>query len=204
MKKLTIDRVLLVGTAVAAALLLAACQSPETDQAEDVVDTVEETMEPPMVAIATLEPLGDSGVEGRVVFTQGDVDLAIDVDVTGLTPGEHGFHVHEYGDCSAADGSSAGGHFNPGDHPHAGISDAASHAGDLGNLVADENGQATREFELSKITLREGATNILGRAVIVHEKADDLATQPTGAAGGRVACGVVMLEGGETEPVLAE
>jgi Cu-Zn family superoxide dismutase len=191
------------GAVALVALLTPACQRPgEEEAAEASAETAPAA--PARVAIAQLEPLGGSGVRGRVVFTEGDDDVAVEVDVTGLTPGGHGFHVHEYGDCSAPDGGSAGGHFNPSAHPHAGLEDAASHAGDLGNLTADEQGRAARSFEVSKLTLRDGPMGVLGRAVIVHAQADDFMTQPTGAAGGRIACGVIALEGGATEPVLAE
>jgi Cu-Zn family superoxide dismutase len=141
-------------------------------------------------AVAVLHPLGSSGVSGSVTFTKAEGGLRIEASVAGLTPGDHGFHVHEFGDCSAADGTSAGAHFNPGAEPHAGPHDAARHAGDMGNLKAGADGTASLGYVDKHATL-EGANSVLGRGVIVHEKADDMKTQPTGNAGGRIACGVV-------------
>ena len=110
--------------------------------------------------------------------------------VTGLTPGTHGFHVHEFGDCSAADFTSAGGHFNPMAQPHGAPQAAARHVGDLGNIEAGADGVATLDWTDTQLAF-EGMHGIVGRAVIVHAKADDLKTQPTGDAGGRLACAVI-------------
>jgi Cu-Zn family superoxide dismutase len=110
--------------------------------------------------------------------------------VTGLTQGSHGFHVHEKGDCSAADFTSAGGHFNPSGDPHAGPTDAKRHVGDMGNIEADKDGVADINYLDPKLSF-EGASSVVGKGVIVHANPDDLKTQPTGNAGGRVACGVV-------------
>lgn len=176
--------------AMIGALALIACGGNEKPAAEAAPPVVA----PAKVAVAQLEPLGDSGVAGRVVFTQSGDSVEVSADITGLTPGDHGFHIHEVGDCSAPDGSSAGGHFNPAGVPHAGPGDAEAHVGDLGNVTADANGHAM--LELTKHHARlDGANSVVGRSVIVHEKADDLMSQPTGAAGGRVACGVIRLDG---------
>jgi Cu-Zn family superoxide dismutase len=140
---------------------------------------------------AILEPLGDSGVQGKVSFDPSTGGVRIQAQVTGLSAGKHGFHIHEVGDCSAPDGTSAGGHFNPQEVDHAGP-EGTAHAGDMGNLRADKRGAATLTLVSSRITLGDGsATDIIGRAVIVHADPDDLVSQPTGAAGGRVACGVI-------------
>jgi Cu-Zn family superoxide dismutase len=103
----------------------------------------------------------------------------------------HGFHIHENGDCSAPDGSSAGGHFNPTDQNHGGPDASVHHIGDLGNIRADENGNATYEATLSFLSLGDGENSILNRGLIVHALEDDLVSQPTGAAGARLACGVI-------------
>ena len=154
------------------------------------------------VAVADVQSLAGSNVRGKVKFTERDGMVTIEAEIDGLTPGDHGFHIHEFGDCSIADGSSAGGHFNPAAAAHGPFDKSAPHhAGDLGNLHADEKGRATLKGETSQFTLGEGAANILGRAVIIHEKADDLATQPSGNAGARLACGMVKLEGGNTQAV---
>ncbi len=127
---------------------------------------------------------------GTVTFTKTDGGMQVVADITGLTPGQHGFHIHEFGDCSAPDATSAGGHFNPSKNPHAGHDDAKRHEGDLGNIEADSSGKAHLELT-DKIMTMSGEMSIIGRGVIVHEKVDDLKTQPTGNAGGRVACGVI-------------
>jgi superoxide dismutase, Cu-Zn family len=141
-------------------------------------------------AIAVLHPASGSQVMGTVTFTKTDGGIQVVADITGLTPGQHGFHIHEFGDCSAPDATSAGGHFNPSKNPHAGHDDAKRHEGDLGNIEADSSGKAHLELTDKMMTM-SGEKSIIGRGVIVHEKADDLKTQPTGNAGGRVACGVI-------------
>lgn len=141
-------------------------------------------------AIAVLVAGGASGVSGSVTFTQQADGVRVQADVRGLTPGQHGFHVHEKGDLSKADLTSAGGHFNPGSHSHGAPGAAERHVGDLGNLDASADGRATVDFVDSQLQLA-GPHSIIGRAVIVHEKVDDLKSQPTGNAGGRVAGGVI-------------
>ncbi len=141
-------------------------------------------------AIAVLSPTKGNSVSGTVTFTKVDGGVKIVADVAGLTPGQHGFHIHEFGDCSAPDATSAGGHFNPHHMQHGGPDATMRHAGDFGNLEADASGKA--HYERVDATLSfDGADSIIGRGVIVHEKADDLKTQPTGNAGARVACGAV-------------
>ena len=144
----------------------------------------------PTKAIAVLHPLGSSNVSGTVTFTASGNEVKVVADVTGLTPGKHGFHVHEFGDCSSPDGNSAGGHFNP-THKQHGAPDAADrHDGDLGNIMADSSGKAHLEWT-DKVMKLSGPESIVGRSMIVHEKEDDLKTQPTGNSGGRLACGVI-------------
>jgi superoxide dismutase, Cu-Zn family len=141
-------------------------------------------------AIAVLQPTAGNNVTGSVTFTKSGEGVKVVADITGLTPGKHGFHIHEFGDCSSSDGNSAGGHFNP-THKQHGAPDATDrHAGDLGNIEADASGKAHLEWS-DKVMKLSGADSIVGHAVIVHEKADDLKTQPTGDAGGRLACGVI-------------
>ena len=141
-------------------------------------------------AIAVLVPTANSKVSGTVTFTKAPDGIRMVADISGLTPGKHGFHVHEFGDCSSPDGNSAGSHFNPTKDPHAGHDAEKRHIGDLGNVEADAAGKVHLDLVDKKIKL-SGENSIVGRALIVHEKADDLKTQPTGDAGGRVACGVV-------------
>ncbi len=144
----------------------------------------------PTKAIAVLHPTVGSNVSGTVTFTKGTDSIQVVADVTGLTPGKHGFHVHEFGDCSSPDGNSAGGHFNP-THKQHGAPDAADrHAGDLGNIEADASGKAHLDWK-DKVMKLSGPDSIVGRSVIVHVQEDDLKTQPTGNSGGRLACGVI-------------
>lgn len=144
----------------------------------------------PTKAIAVLGSTAGSSVTGTVTFTSGADGTKVVADITGLTPGKHGFHIHEFGDCSSQDGKSAGGHYNPTKHEHAGPEVPNRHVGDLGNIEADADGKAHLEMT-DKMLKLSGDTSIIGYGVIVHEKADDLKTQPTGDAGGRVACGVI-------------
>lgn len=111
--------------------------------------------------------------------------------LSGLSPGSHGFHIHEEGDCSSGDGMSAGGHFNPTGKSHGDPYSPDHHAGDMPMLVADASGNASLTAELSPMTVGAGTTDIIGKAVIVHRDPDDYKTQPTGNSGARVACGVI-------------
>ncbi|QDW66647.1 superoxide dismutase family protein [Luteimonas granuli] len=122
-----------------------------------------------------------------------DGGVAISGQVNGLAPGsEHGFHVHENGDCSAPDASSAGGHFNPQASAHGRVGEGEHHVGDTDNIVADDTGVAMIDTRLEGATLGDGApTDIMGKSVIVHADPDDYTTQPTGNAGARLACGVI-------------
>jgi len=141
-------------------------------------------------AVAVLHPTQGSAVSGRVTFTSVLGGVKVVAEVTGLTPGKHGFHIHEFGDCRAADAASAGGHFNPAGKAHGTPSGHERHAGDLGNIEADPAGNARLEWVDPLITLG-GPHSIIGRSVILHANEDDLTTQPTGNAGARVACGVI-------------
>jgi Cu-Zn family superoxide dismutase len=141
-------------------------------------------------AVAVLHPTQGNDVIGTVVFTQMNNGVKVEADISGLSPGKHGFHVHEFGDCRAPDGTSAGGHYNPTGQPHAGPEQKNRHMGDLGNIEADNSGKAHYERVDSQLVLN-GPDTIIGRGFIVHAGADDLKSQPSGAAGPRVACGVI-------------
>lgn len=144
-------------------------------------------------ATANLQPTKGNKVWGTVTFTQKGSKVLVVANVNGLKPGLHGFHVHEKGDCSAADATSAGGHFNPAGKPHGAPDSADHHGGDLGNLAADKSGNATLSIEVDGITLDQSANSIVGKGVIVHVNPDDLKSQPAGNAGPRLACGVIRL-----------
>ncbi len=166
---------------VAAASFGVAAQGPEAKMAEPTKAKA--------VLIATKSG-ALNGVDGIVTFTKVDKGTRIQAEITGLTPGKHGFHVHEFGDASSPDGKAAGGHFNPKGMAHGDPSKTAPrHLGDLGNLEADKSGKATYDLVDPDLPL-SGPDSIIGHGVVIHEKADDFG-QPVGNAGGRLAVGVV-------------
>lgn len=146
-----------------------------------------------IVASVELKPTEGNKVTGKVQFIELDKGVRIVANVEGLTPGEHGFHIHEFGDCSAPDAASAGGHFNPTKSLHASPMDLPRHIGDLGNINADSNGKASYNRIDFSVAL-SGTNSIIGKSVIVHEKNDDFVSQPTGNAGARLACGIIVLD----------
>lgn len=166
---------------------------PEVPVMQDPDLDVPEGEEQQIGAVAKLQPTEGNTAEGEVTFRyEGDV-VVISGNITGLEPGPHGFHVHETGDCSAPDASSAGGHFNPGDAPHGSPSRPADehHVGDFGNIEANAEGVAHFDISEPEMSLGDHSRSVIGRAVIVHAGKDDLTSQPSGDAGARVACGVI-------------
>jgi superoxide dismutase, Cu-Zn family len=163
--------------AATAVVLLAACQSI--------------TPQEPLRATAALQATKGSKAFGEATFEEVDGRVRVIVFTQGLAPGEHGFHIHEAGDCSSGDGMSAGGHFNPHGKPHGPPSNAERHAGDLPALNAGKDGRAKLDVAVDIITLRPGPASIIGRGLIIHADPDDYKTQPTGNAGARIACGVI-------------
>jgi len=141
-------------------------------------------------ASAVIHPTKGNKATGVVYFSQEADGLHIKAEIKNLTPGKHGFHIHEFGDCACDDAICAGGHFNPTNQPHGGPNSAHRHVGDFGNLEADENGVAHYE-RIDHLAKLNGPHSIIGRGVIVHIQEDDLTSQPTGNAGARVGCGVV-------------
>ena len=143
--------------------------------------------------MASLEPTKGNDTRGTVTFAQRGDRVRVTAQLSGLRPGaEHGFHIHEKGDCSSGDGMSAGGHFNPAGKPH-GAQSAPHHAGDMPSIRADSYGNANANFELAEVSIGSGAADIVGKGLIVHADPDDYKTQPTGNAGARLACGVIEL-----------
>ncbi len=138
-------------------------------------------------AIAKIEPRSGSKVSGVAVFQGASEGAQLSLKLNGLTPGQHGFHIHEKGDCSAPDASSAGPHFNPTAAKHGGPHSAEKHKGDLGNVTADAEGSVETKLLLPGIQIEQ----LLGRALVVHEKSDDLVSDPSGNSGPRVGCGVI-------------
>lgn len=142
------------------------------------------------MAVANIAPTSGSTARGQVHFQElSDGSVDVQVDLVGVPPGVHGFHVHDKGDCGD-NGNAAGGHFNPMSMPHAGPDAASRHAGDFGNVTAGDNGEIHTTFNTRSIMVSEGTKSVVGHAVILHANPDDLTTQPTGNAGGRIACGV--------------
>ena len=176
--------------ALACAAAVSACASTATPAASTARATSTASE-----AVVRLAPASGSLVSGTLYIRAMGDGVHITGELGGLPAGgRHGFHIHETGDCSAADASSAGGHFNPTAQPHGRAGHGAHHAGDADNLVADGKGVARVSVHQSRVTLGGGAANdIAGRAVIVHAKADDYSTQPTGNAGGRIACGIITV-----------
>lgn len=167
--------------------------APEPQVVEEVVESV--------TAVAVLQPRADSEASGTVTFTETADGVLVVADIARIAPGPHGIHLHKLGDCSSDDFTSTGGHFNPTDAPHGAPTDAMRHAGDFGNIEIGEDGAGHLELTTTMLTVTDGPNTVLGRAVILHDGEDDLVSQPTGAAGGRIACGVVVLEGEELEEI---
>ena len=146
-------------------------------------------------AQVSLTSAAGSSVKGNLTLTNQGTAVSIRGEITGLAPGkEHGFHVHEVGECSLPDFKSAGEHFNPTKDPHGGPQSTARHLGDIQNAKADENGRANVNVSVKGVTLvdKDGApTQILGKALVVHAMPDDYKTQPSGGSGARIACGVI-------------
>jgi Cu-Zn family superoxide dismutase len=148
----------------------------------------------PLQAEAVLESRSQSAVVGKAVLSEQRGGVRAHVELAGLNPGsEHGFHVHEKGDCSAADASSAGGHFNPDQTAHGAHGSPSSHTGDLPSLVADGTGRVMVDLLLENVSLSAGPKSLVGRSLVVHRDRDDFVTQPSGNSGPRVACGVIVL-----------
>jgi superoxide dismutase, Cu-Zn family len=142
-------------------------------------------------AIAVLHPTSGQHCHGIVRFTPEGDGIKVVADLEGLNPGQkHAFHIHQYGDCSSADAMSAGSHYNPEKHQHGLPETENRHAGDLGNVQADDQGKAHYEITVNNVAIAGEKNPIIGRAVIVHAKVDD-GSQPVGNAGGRIACGVI-------------
>lgn len=141
--------------------------------------------------VVVVHPTEGNDANGVVRFLNEEGGVQVVAEIHGLEANSnHGFHIHQYGDCTAPDGTSAGGHFNPQENPHAGPTDSQRHVGDLGNLESDDDGLAELNYLDTEISF-EGINNILGRGVVVHAGEDDLETQPTGDAGARLGCGVI-------------
>jgi Cu-Zn family superoxide dismutase len=165
--------------AAAAALLAACAQTPAAGGGA--------------TAVAEMKPTAGNAVAGTVRFEQSGSKVVVTAAITGLKPSsEHGFHVHEKGDCSAPDATSAGGHFNPAGRPHGHHGKAERHAGDMPNLRADASGTARVTWETDLLSVGSGSADVIGRSVVIHRDPDDYASQPAGNSGPRLSCGVIV------------
>ncbi len=142
---------------------------------------------------ASLVPLQGSKTSGTLRFVQKGSRVNVSGEVFGLTPGLHGLHIHETGDCSGSDGMAAKGHLNPGNKPHGGLA-GERHVGDLGNINSDTSGIANLNIDLDGIALSTAANGIINRSVIVQSGPDDLKSQPEGNSGKRIACGIIAMK----------
>src|SRR5687767_9377002 len=163
---------------LAAVALVAACQSTPQEAAR---------------ATAALQPTKGNKTFGEATFEAVEGSkVRVIVFAQGLRPDrEHGFHIHEAGDCSSGDGMSAKGHFNPHGKPHGNPNSGERHAGDLPSLRAGKDGRAKIDVTVDAISIGKGPGDIVGRGLIIHAQPDDYTTQPTGNAGARIACGVI-------------
>jgi Cu-Zn family superoxide dismutase len=192
---------LVARTLVPAALLVLAGCAPKPEAPPAPVATAARPAPPPAPppaparsATAIVAGINGDAVAGTITFKEvPGGGIQIDAHLSGLKPGRHGFHIHEVGDCTG-DGTAAGPHFNPAGHQHGGPDSPAPHAGDYGNIVADDMGHAMLDMIARSITLDDPVTGIVGRAVVVHEGEDDLTSQPAGNSGKRIGCGVITMD----------
>ncbi len=174
----------------------ARCASPTAEAPPNVPPRVSPAPsaapEPSIRAKAMIAPASGSSLRGEAWFVSQGGTTTLEIKIAGATPGPHAMHLHDKGDCSAPDASSAGGHWNPTHQDHGPWGQIPFHLGDIGNIDVNEAGDGYLQLTTELWEIGTGGEHdILGRAVIVHEKPDDFATQPTGAAGGRIGCGVV-------------
>jgi Cu-Zn family superoxide dismutase len=186
---------ILIGILVLFLVGFMGCEQQQAPQ-QTQLPKEKEVDKPVTEAVAILHPTEGYEVSGIVRFSKVKTELGEEIkvvaDVEGLSPGDHGFHIHQFGDCRA-NADSAGVHFNPEDKMHGPPTAEEKHLGDLGNLEADENGKAHYEFSFHRLAF-DGLHSIIGRAVVVHKNPDDFTTQPFGNSGDRIACGVIGIE----------
>ena len=145
-------------------------------------------------ANAMIGSSNDSGVTGEAIFTQDGDQVTLTVEIQGASPGLHAVHIHEYGDCSSPDGTSAGGHWNPTNVAHGKWGEGEFHLGDIGNITVEEDGTGSLTLTTDLWEIGTGSDiDIVGKGFIVHAGADDFISQPSGAAGMRIGCGVIVL-----------
>ena len=145
-------------------------------------------------AIATIGSASDSSVTGMATFTQNGDQITLTIEIQGASPGIHAVHIHASGDCSAPDGTSAGGHWNPTDVAHGKWGVGEFHLGDIGNITVGEDGTGSIELTTDLWEIGTGSdVDVVGKGIIVHAGADDFTSQPSGNAGARIGCGAIVL-----------
>lgn len=182
---------------IALALSVIACKNDKKkiEAKEEVIEVVEEKVETPKKLKIALNAKSNSNVSGNAVFKEENGTVTMTAIIDGLEPGSHAIHIHQTADCSSDDGKSAGGHWNPTAKPHGKWgAETGYHKGDIGNFIADENGNGTITHSTDEwcIGCDDENKNIVGKAVIVHAGADDFTSQPSGAAGARVSCAGII------------
>lgn len=188
MKKLSIILIVL-------AISFTSCKKEKKEKETVETEVVETAVVAPKKVKITLNAKSDSNVSGNVVFKEVDAGVSMTAIISGLASGQHAIHIHASSDCSSADGTSAGGHWNPTAQPHGKWgAETGYHKGDIGNFIADENGHGTISFTTDEwcIGCGDETKDILGKSVIVHAGIDDLTSQPSGAAGARVSCAGII------------
>lgn len=178
-----------IAIGIVATAMAGCAQQPEQEAGGEA--QIQETSASDMnQLVAVIHPTEGNKAMGTVTFQEAADGVRVHAEVEGLEEGKHGFHIHQYGDCTASDGTSAGGHYNPENKQHGAPADEERHVGDMGNIEANAQGQATLDYVDDTIQLT-GPNGILGRGIVIHGGEDDLSSQPTGAAGPRLACGVI-------------
>lgn len=186
---MSLPRILL---SLATALLLAGCSATPLDQTDDIDLATRMLGQPDAAAVALLQPVGGSLIEGKVTFMQFGQTVIVRANFIGLDPNRmYGLHVHERGDCRAAASGSTGGHFNPAGAAHGRPGTGAHHAGDLPNLQTDGEGGLVYLYRTRALSVGSGATGVVGRSVVLSRDPDDYRTQPDGNAGPPLACGFI-------------
>lgn len=166
------------------------------DRAEQHIDVMSTPMSTPTAkeATATIAPTSGNSVVGMAIFTQTGDEIMLTIEIQNASPGLHGVHIHENGDCSAPDGKSAGGHWNPTDVEHGKWGEGEFHLGDIGNITVGEDGTGSIELTTDLWEIGTGSdVDVVGKGIIVHADADDFVSQPSGNAGARIGCGVITL-----------
>jgi Cu-Zn family superoxide dismutase len=177
--------------------LLAACKSVPNVESQAGTFSEKEVIQGELFASAQLDAKSGSEASGKAWFTKTAKGVQIAVSISNVTPGPHGIHVHEKGDCSSLDASSAGGHYNPTHLAHGPSDPKRFHAGDLGNIIIGEDGTGVLNLAIPATRFHAKFpdwSQLIGKSIVLHAKTDDLVSQPAGDSGDRIACGIIIKE----------